>query len=184
MTTNSARGFTLLELGVAILVLDVAGWLLVEPLASVLRSGKQGLAQDAVQAAKDKILGAAIENQALPALLVAPKDPWSAPLQYLGFGVANICAGGVGLGHASLLKLDQGGGVVADVAFVVWSNGANHAQDIAYDSGTRTFSVAAAKDDVYGFVTFPQLYKLVCQPTGERRGAARSLLALRPARAR
>lgn len=171
MRGNAPQGLTLIETALALLALGIVAWLLLAPLSGLIGGDKRAAAKAGLNAAKDALLGHALAHQVLPETLEARNDPWNGRLQFASFGAGDICAGGVGLGSAALWTLEYADGTrVPNLAFVLWSNGPNHAQELALDSANRLVRVAGVKDDLYVFVSFPSLYKLVCQPTTERAG--------------
>jgi type II secretory pathway pseudopilin PulG len=168
MFRASSPGLTIVETLITLLALGVVLWLALDPVSGLIRDDKRAAARAAVNAARDAALGGALARQALPEALSPRADPWNTLLQYAYYGSGDVCSG-VALGSAALWTLEYADGTrVPNVAFLVWSNGENRVQDLSIDASGRLVRVATGKDDIFAFVTFPALYKLVCQPTAAR----------------
>ncbi len=155
-------GFTLLEIGVVLLIIGVVTGAALPLVVSGIRQGKVTQARDQLAAAADELIGYAMENGKLPESFLRT-DVWGGTVRYAAAPglTTSICSRAGDEPEYTLHRVDQD---MENIAFVLSSDGPDRQQGVFY-SDNQHADASALEDDLLAFVTFFQLYKKVCGPT-------------------
>lgn len=154
-------GFTLVEMGVVLLLIGIIVGAALPLLVSGIKQGKVAAARDELEAAADELVGYAIENGMLPETYERT-DVWGGDLHY---GVASglessICDKAGEEPEYTLHRPEQD---IENVAFVLSSNGPDRRQSVLF--GDSQINAGSMEDDLLAYVSFLQLYRKVCGPS-------------------
>ncbi|GBE00506.1 putative Ig domain protein [bacterium BMS3Abin07] len=163
-TSDSEKGFTLIELAIVLVVLGLLiglGVALIGPLTKQIKYRKS---RDIVNTAKAAAIGFAVSNRRLPTnaeltTITRSSDAWTGALKYTPVGAltgANICC----TNPVLLTVNDRDGNNINNVVFIIFSTGEDHTDDTTVgtpppDFNIRTYSTAY--DDIAEFVTIDEL---------------------------
>ena len=150
---------------------------------TTIRQDKISTGRENLAALKQKIIGYAIANRRLPLAtdsMFQVKDAWGNLYKYvpssgLTGATVNLC---MFSSCPSPLSVTTTTGTVSDVAFVLASLGPNGKSDGNYTQPASNLSKVG--DDLADYMTFSQLYRIVCQPLSFDSNSTSGIITLGP----
>ena len=162
------QGFSLLEVAIVLLIISILGFGLFYSIFNYTKQSKLEESRRIISRVKKELVGYAISKKKLPqnlSNLGNPVDVWYKPINYIfaqNSQTLDLCSNPKS--SFLLLTLRKDGNVVTnDVIFFVFSTGENRIQDVNLTPTTiDVYSYGLNFDDVYEFVTFNYLKRIVC----------------------
>lgn len=160
------RGFSLVEMGIVLVLLGALSVLLAAPLLRAMRSGADLRAGRELEKVRAALIGYAQAKNRLPENLpdaAQATDLFGGELRYFADSYLlshDVCADGARAADLAELRVRTAGGVLPHVAFYVGTPGRDKQWRIAY--GETPIDVREPGDDQVVYVSWYQLRALVC----------------------
>lgn len=161
---NDCSGFSLIEMSLVLVILGIIATVIIPPFVSSIKYEKRAENKDALNALKLSIIGYAKAKGTLPSSLSSAvgdtKDSWGRGYEYKNALDGAICSDTT-TSDGFVLTVDDDN--ATNVAFALASHSRLNGSDenAQYNSTNWDFS-DTNHDDIYEFVTLPQLKYLVC----------------------